>query len=120
MGVADFDGDSNPDFALFNPTTLATKCLVLSGKSLQRLRTKNFSAWPPEAGREKAARFQLAGESGSYGATSEYPAGSVGPVAVPIFVVSDISQKTVPLVAVFTRMKSGRPSPLISPTPPSV
>ena len=31
VGVADFDGDGNPDFALFNPTTNATLIWHLSG-----------------------------------------------------------------------------------------
>ena len=34
MGVADFDGDSNPDFVLFNPTTRATTIDYLSGAAL--------------------------------------------------------------------------------------
>ena len=34
MGVADFDGDSNPDFVLFNPTTRATPIEYLSGAAL--------------------------------------------------------------------------------------
>lgn len=55
-----------------------------------------------------------------YGATSDQPAGRVGPKTGPIKVELYMYQKAVAFEAVFTRMKSGLPSALRSAMPASV